>query len=528
MFKKLFLATLVLMLTLVPAAQANHPAPTGLTVTGTTTSSVLLDWNNYSGLSFMRGYRVVRYNAAGTQIDSRVVSASALTWTGLAADTTYQFAVQAVSWLGHSTQLSARVTARTQGTSPPPPPPPPPPVDTDGDGVPDMNDQCPGLPGPAPSGCPQPDPPPPPPPNPTGDADGDGVFNANDRSAIPGQERDCSQQAGPRDNNGCPAPTGPVTSSDPDGDTFAGSADFCPNVRGHWPDGCRGLEVSGGGGDSGEWEAFCQYSHSGMHDAIVAPGVAAFGHLHQFVGNTGTVGASTNASLRAGGTNCVRDPKVQDGQNKSAYWVAALMVDGQEVLPRGFANAGDQTQISAKYMLDRKRPGNVQPFPEDYKIITGVAAGGPQVVNGKRVYEWTCMDGIAVPPHALNMFPTCNTPRLRLMLHFPDCSDGRSDSPNHRDHATFSLANPEGGTGICPASHPIELPMIRMEFRYATTAGPNARLSTTHTGGDGSQTNTHGDFMNGWDMNVLRQVVHNCMNRNRYCGSQNTPVLGHG
>lgn len=47
--------------------------------------------------------------------------------------------------------------------STPPPPPPPPPLDTDGDGVPDLSDACPTVPGTGVDGCPVTPPPPPPP-----------------------------------------------------------------------------------------------------------------------------------------------------------------------------------------------------------------------------------------------------------------------------------------------------------------------------------------------------------------------------
>lgn len=52
----------------------------------------------------------------------------------------------------------------------------PPPPDSDGDGVPDASDACPGVPGTLANGCSPPPPPPPPP----ADGDGDGVADASD------------------------------------------------------------------------------------------------------------------------------------------------------------------------------------------------------------------------------------------------------------------------------------------------------------------------------------------------------------
>lgn len=104
--------------------------------------------------------------------------------------------------------------------------------DTDNDGVPDKEDQCPTLPGSRElKGCP--------------DQDGDGVIDPQDSCAtVPGPadnrgcpypDRDgdgvidkldkCPDQAGPADNNGCPY-------SDRDRDGIPDKDDKCPDVPG--------------------------------------------------------------------------------------------------------------------------------------------------------------------------------------------------------------------------------------------------------------------------------------------------------
>ncbi|RZJ49505.1 MAG: OmpA family protein, partial [Chryseobacterium sp.] len=77
--------------------------------------------------------------------------------------------------------------------------------DTDGDGVPDKDDQCPDVAGPVENnGCPWPD------------TDGDGVIDKDDA---------CPTVAGPAENNGCPWP-------DTDGDGILDKDDACPTVPG--------------------------------------------------------------------------------------------------------------------------------------------------------------------------------------------------------------------------------------------------------------------------------------------------------
>ncbi|PZH03706.1 chitinase [Streptomyces sp. NTH33] len=79
-------------------------APGGLTVTGTTSSSVSLVWNTVSGAT---GYSVYR---SGTKVTA--VTGTSATVTGLAASTSYSFQVTATNAAGESAR-SATVTGTT-------------------------------------------------------------------------------------------------------------------------------------------------------------------------------------------------------------------------------------------------------------------------------------------------------------------------------------------------------------------------------------------------------------------------------
>ncbi|MGN9759580.1 chitinase [Streptomyces sp. SD31] len=79
-------------------------APSGLTVSGTTSSSVSLAWNTVSGAT---GYHVYRN---GTKVTA--VTGTSATVTGLAASTSYSFQVTAANAAGESPK-SAAVTATT-------------------------------------------------------------------------------------------------------------------------------------------------------------------------------------------------------------------------------------------------------------------------------------------------------------------------------------------------------------------------------------------------------------------------------
>ncbi|WNZ08960.1 glycoside hydrolase family 18 protein [Streptomyces sp. 11x1] len=82
-------------------------APSGVTVSGSTSSSVSLAWNPVSGAT---GYQVYR---GGTRVQS--VTGTSATVTGLAASTSYAFQVTAVNAAGESAR-SATVTGTTTAT----------------------------------------------------------------------------------------------------------------------------------------------------------------------------------------------------------------------------------------------------------------------------------------------------------------------------------------------------------------------------------------------------------------------------
>lgn len=105
-------------------------------------------------------------------------------------------------------------------------------VDTDGDGVMDGSDRCPGIKGVAPTGCPP-------------DRDGDNIFDYEDKcpslkgtaanfGCPPDSDKDgvydtedkCPNQRGDRRYNGCPPP------KDSDGDGVADADDKCPRLKG--------------------------------------------------------------------------------------------------------------------------------------------------------------------------------------------------------------------------------------------------------------------------------------------------------
>jgi len=143
----------------------------------------------------------------------------------------------AVNHMGYSIGIASPLKDKPVPVLVVPPPPPPPPViekDTDGDGILDINDKCPTVPGVVKyQGCPVPD------------TDGDGINDENDKCPtvrglakyqgcpIPDTDKDgindeedkCPTVPGLARYQGCPIP-------DTDGDTVNDEEDKCPTVKG--------------------------------------------------------------------------------------------------------------------------------------------------------------------------------------------------------------------------------------------------------------------------------------------------------
>src|SRR5215472_9709194 len=85
--------------------------PTGLTATGTTSSSVSLSWTEASG-----GDPAASYNIYADGSLATTSSTTSATVTGLASGTSYQFTVAAVDAAGNASAQSAALSITTSGT----------------------------------------------------------------------------------------------------------------------------------------------------------------------------------------------------------------------------------------------------------------------------------------------------------------------------------------------------------------------------------------------------------------------------
>lgn len=258
---------------------------------------------------------------------------------------------------------------------------------------------------------------------------------------------------------------------------------------------------SGGGGGGrlhrggGYFAIACGFSHRNQDDPIVFPGQTGRSHDHTYFGNRTTNASSTPDSLRTSGrTSC------RLRADTAAYWAPTLFVSGRAVEPLG---------VVAYYV--RRTVERVQAFPAGLKVIAGDAAA--RTAQSLDVASWNCGGRRALRSSSV---PACDSlslgfrrSSLRLQVNFPNCWDGsRLDSANHKSHMAYSSG------GLCPGSHPVEVPALTLVIYYGIAGGPSAELSS------GGQFSAHADFVNAWDQSTLTALVDRYLNRSGYRGKR--------
>ncbi len=231
-----------------------------------------------------------------------------------------------------------------------------------------------------------------------------------------------------------------------------------------------------------EFRADCLFSHRKMDDPIVRPGLAGASHSHDFFGNRSTNARSTLRLLRRARTSC--EPEV----DHSAYWVPTLYNGKRPVTATGFV---------AYYVTASKRPELVRPYPLGLMMISGDgSARGPG--TGPLVAEWGCLGAGTPASPTIGRCPKGS--KLELNFRFPDCWNGRDlDSADHRSHMAYSAA------GVCPPTHPVAVPELKVKLTYPTRGSPAMRLAS------GRGYTAHADFINAWEPRELARRIRDCL-----------------
>jgi hypothetical protein len=235
-----------------------------------------------------------------------------------------------------------------------------------------------------------------------------------------------------------------------------------------------------------EMHADCQVNHRLSDDPIVFPGLPGASHNHTFIGNPKTDANSTPASLVGGATSC------EDTLDASGYWFPTLLQNGVPVIP-------DAPTVYYKSGVKDYR--TVQPFPAGFKMLVG-DVHTPDAAHF--LGNWQC------PGYKGNDIPSScpSGSSLVVRLTAPSCWDGvHLDTTDHKSHMAWPVS------GVCPADHPVPLPMLEIKLPYPLNNGNTVGLAYS----SGASYSFHYDFMNGWDPARQAHLVSYCINGGRQC-----------
>ncbi|GAB1646398.1 DUF1996 domain-containing protein [Krasilnikovia sp. MM14-A1259] len=242
-----------------------------------------------------------------------------------------------------------------------------------------------------------------------------------------------------------------------------------------------------------EFQANCSVSRSNLpDDPIVFPNLPGASHLHTFLGNTTTNAATTLASLQAGQTSCITPG------DRTGYWMPTVLNGDTAVQP-----VGRQVIYYKSGVIDYR---SVRPSPLGLRYVVGShSATMAEFANAPGAVEgWECGDST----RHWDFPASCPAgSQLNIRYQAPSCWDGiHLDTPDHKSHMAYPVV------GVCPASHPVAVPMIEFKMAFPVSGSMmNVRLSS------GRGYTFHYDVYNAWDPPTLAALVTHCINGGLQC-----------
>jgi hypothetical protein len=202
----------------------------------------------------------------------------------------------------------------------------------------------------------------------------------------------------------------------------------------------------------------------------------------------------------------------------SNYWTPQLYVrmkDGTFQTVPAVGDPRDVTGGMAVYYLQRPSPATekLRAFPAGFRMLAGDSfkrSGGTDLAT--QGISFACLG--ANKPET-NYIPNYNCPGgLRAQVFFPSCWNGKElDTADHKSHMSYPNST-NYNNGPCPSTHPLHTISLFFETLYDTNPFLNQWTGSQHpfvfANGDATGYGYHGDFLNGWDVNVLQKAIDTC------------------
>jgi hypothetical protein len=234
----------------------------------------------------------------------------------------------------------------------------------------------------------------------------------------------------------------------------------------------------------------CDLDHRNSDDPIVYPRMPGVSHRHSFYGNKTTNAFSTYDNMRPAGTSCRFDG------DTAAYWMPTATRNGQPLETMG-----------ARFYYRRGRlAGHIEAYPRDLRMIAG--NGKATTPQSREIVSWGCTKNEGTRYFSPQ---DCPGDDVRATVVFPNCWDGvHKDSPDHKSHMAYDI------DGVCPATHPHQMPHLFLDFQFKTENGNGIQLSSDMNGMPRGSS-LHADFWNTWDQDKLEAKITKCLDTDAAC-----------
>ncbi|MCJ1431025.1 hypothetical protein MMC27_000375 [Xylographa pallens] len=192
----------------------------------------------------------------------------------------------------------------------------------------------------------------------------------------------------------------------------------------------------------------------------------------------------------------------------SNYWVPTMYYAAQNGTFTSVPVSGGTVYYEQRVTYPGK---SLTAFPAGFRMT----AGNPELRAYNQTVQQEAISHVCLnyngggPPQSAG-FPTVNCPDgVRSQVYFPSCWDGVNlDSADHQSHMAYPLGgHPDGGQ--CPDDHPVPMISIFYEFIFGTGGFEwyGSEQPFVFSMGDNTGYGFHGDFVNGWDVELLQKGI---------------------
>ena len=122
--------------------------------------------------------------------------------------------------------------------------------------------------------------------------------------------------------------------------------------------------------------------------------------------------------------------------------------------------------------------------------------------------SFACIDYNHPSPETPSMTNTNCPDGLRAQIQFQSCWDGVNAYFPESAHVAYMS---QIDNGVCPPTHPVPIPHLFFEVYYSVDAFNGMDGKFVFANGDETGYSFHGDFMSGWDADVLAAGVKSCL-----------------